>query len=189
MPNSSLSTLFKTTRKARGLSLADVARKAGYLNLNKGTRKFLQIERGEVAFPPVSLLEQFGKALELADEDIMLALSEDFTQLDKPVEPQAIIRAMPAVYLTLKLPKGVTQEEAKRLAKEHSVKSGRYVCVVLSCIRGFYAQPDGISFESYGLPNSMIGGFLDILKSWSRDENALASLKRLRKIKIEKGEG
>jgi len=129
----------------------------------------VMIERGEDPFPARHLLERFAPALGLTEEEVTSALCEEFCRLDEPVEPEAVVRVMPAVYLRLQLPDDVSPEEAVRLAEQHSLETGRRVFVRLSHIRGVYVQPDGHTFESYDVPWTSLGGIPGSPVSWLRE--------------------
>jgi len=175
--------LFRLARTALGLSLGETVKRAGYANVSKGANKLLRIERGVDPFPAKHLLERFGKALALTEEQSMTALCEEFCELDKPIKPEAIVRLMPAVYVPVALPDGASPDEAVRAAKQHSTITGRKVFVRLSRIRGVYVQPDGISFESYDIPWSSLGGAPGTLRPWLWERVT----KRLSGTSIERG--
>jgi transcriptional regulator with XRE-family HTH domain len=54
--------VFEAARRARGWSLADAARAAGYKNIDKGMRRLRRIESGD-PFPRQEVLERFAAAL------------------------------------------------------------------------------------------------------------------------------
>lgn len=163
--STAIGRLFHQARKAQGMSFGDVARRAGYRNVAKGANKLVTIERGENPFPRPELRERFAPALGVSADAVFGALCEDFERLDRDVPPEVIVRMIPGVLMSLKLPDGCTVREAIDLAKQYSAEYNVKVCVTFSNIRGLYIRPDGSSFESYGLPSSTFrgfpGGFLD----------------------------
>jgi transcriptional regulator with XRE-family HTH domain len=110
----SLASLVATRRRRSKLSLGDVARLAGYRNVNKGSNRLAAIERGDDAFPDARVLTRFAGALSIDSRDIDQALCEDFEGLDRPVSPSAVDRVMPGVYLPIDLPANCTQKRAMR---------------------------------------------------------------------------
>jgi len=167
--STAIGRLFHQAREEQGMSFGDVVRRAGCRRASKWANKLVMIERGEAPFPPTGLLERFAPALELTEEDITVALCEEFIRLDEPIKPEAVVRMMPAVYVPLRLPEGVSPDEAVRAARSHSKVTGFKVFVRLSRIRGVYVQPDGICFESYDVPWSSLGGLPGTPLPWLRE--------------------
>jgi len=184
---SEIGKLFRSARARLGMSLGEVVRRAGLVRISKWANKLVMIERGEDPFPARHLLERFAPVLGLTEEDVTAALCEEFRRQDEPIEPEAVVRLMPAVYLRLQLPEGVSPEEAVRLAERHSAETGRKVFVRLSNIRGVYIQPDGSSFEDYDIPWSSLGGAPGALRPWLRDRSSLNASKRLGDTVLERG--
>jgi hypothetical protein len=60
--------------------------------------------------------------------------------------------------VTLNIPDGTTTEEAIEIARERAASTNRKVWITLSRIRVLYFNPDGTSYEGYGVPTSSLGG-------------------------------
>jgi transcriptional regulator with XRE-family HTH domain len=148
-----LGGLLARRRRLLRLTLGDVARRAGYLNISKGANRLAGIERGEPAFPDARVLDRFARALGLTEKDVDQARCEDFERLDRPVPPSLIDRVMPGVYLPVELPANCTVDRAVELATAHAAATGRKVCVAVSRICGIYVEPDGTRSGRCALPS------------------------------------
>lgn len=153
--------LFQDARKKKGWKIVDVARQAIGKEC-KNIRVLQCIESGGDVFPAKVFRDRFAEVLGLCEEEILLAMSEDFTALDMPIPPVAVVKIMPCVYQELKLPENCSQEEAIEIAKRHSIEHGKSTCVRLSEIRTCYISPAGRSCEGYSVPQSTLAGVLGI---------------------------
>ncbi len=145
-----LSRFIKEEREKQGLNYAEVSKKMGYKNLNKGMRRIIDLEREGVVDPEV--LDRIIDALEL-DQDYIDSLiikdrekyEEEFEKwLSEPIEPYHTLRIMPSIYLSCNLPSNLTTEKeateyVARIAKEKQVKAW----VNLSRRENIYITEDG----------------------------------------------
>ena len=161
---SRLGEQLRTRRRELGWRPVDIARQGGYLNVNKGVRRYQRIEDGRDIFPDRRVLRRFTAAMGIDDAEAVQAMAEDFCELDRPVSPKVIVRMMPAIYIPLRLPDGCSREEAEAIATDYARTKNRRVCVTLSRIRGLYIKPDGTRFEAYGLPASTLGHTAEALR-------------------------
>ena len=129
-----LAFYIKQERVRQGLNYAEVFKKIGYKNLNKGMRRIIDLEREGVVHPEV--LEKIITALSL-DQDyidiLVLKNREDYEKefeswLSEPIEPYYTLRMMPCIYLSYDLPGNLsTEKEAAeyvaKITKEKQVKA------------------------------------------------------------------
>jgi transcriptional regulator with XRE-family HTH domain len=156
--------LIADARQAKGWSEKDLVMAAGYRKVDKGLRRLRRIEDGSDPLPDERRLAPFAKALGLDGEAVLLALCSDFDALDAPMQPQVVIRWMPAFYGRMALPEGCTEERAVELAKRFSAEQGLRCCVMLSRVRSIYVEPNGtetLSFQPPGCSISMSAGLRD----------------------------
>jgi len=153
---SQVANLFRRARNERGLRIVDVARQAGYTNINKGIRRLTNIETGSDMFPRQVIYGKFIGLLGLDEFDVFQAMADDFAELDRPVPPRLIVRIIPSFYTPHELPDGCTTEEAIVIGERVARERNKSVCVTLSQIRGLYIYPDGKRREAYGLPISSL---------------------------------
>jgi transcriptional regulator with XRE-family HTH domain len=151
-----IARLFREARSARGWSEVELVKAAGIKRIEKGLRRLRAIESGEDALPQGEVINKFAGPLCLTNEQIILALCEDFAALDQPIPSQVVIRWIPAVYGTMRLPENCTPEEAIKMATKFSREKGFRTCVRLSNIRTVYVEPDGSRMLSFAPPS---GGF------------------------------
>jgi hypothetical protein len=151
-----LGRLFSQARSKLGIGIVDVARRAGYRNLNKGMRRYTQIENGSDIFPVEIIRQRFCKVLGLDDADLLGAMAADFEELDRPVPPRLIVRLAFAFYVEEPLPEGCTREEAEAYAERVARERDRSVCVTLSEIRSLFISPNGKKSEAYCVPVSTL---------------------------------
>ncbi len=153
---SHLGNLFERARGGLGLRIVDVARQAGYANLNKGIRRYANIEDGDDVFPSKIVYQRFATVLGLDELAILAAMVDDFEELDRPVPPRLVIRVTPCFHQQRSLPPDCSRQEAEAIAVDVARKENRKVCLVLSRLRALYIEPDGKRFEAYGLPASSL---------------------------------
>ena len=144
--------LFQQARRKLGLRPVEVARRAGYKNINKGIRRITDIETGSDMFPKPAVYRRFIGLLGIDEWDVLQAMAEDFDELDQPVPPRLIVRLIPSFYIQHPLPEGCTTEEAIAIAERVAQERDLQVCVTLTGIRGLYIAPSGARHEGYGLP-------------------------------------
>jgi transcriptional regulator with XRE-family HTH domain len=112
-----LGRLIRQTRERRGSSRHPIVERAGYRNTNKGFRRLDELESGPGVFPDSRVLTRFAAVLGIADADILLDLSQDFQEWDRPIEPYWIGRWLPGLYFNERLAEGCSMEEACAVAR------------------------------------------------------------------------
>ena len=168
-----LGDLFRQTRKSLGLSPTGIAQLAGYKNIDKGIRRYLQIEEGHNLFPHQEVLERFRQALNIDVSDIVMAQSLDFEELEKPIQPYIVHRIFAGLHSRLDLPADCTVDLGLLTAKALAEKLKVRMCLVLSKIRCIYVDPDGSTEEAIGVPIMSIG---------SHNKQAMRLTKRVSRI-------
>ena len=76
---SCLGELLWKTRRSLGLTIVEVARRAGYRNVNKGIRRYTDIETGSDVFPKEVIRRRFTEVLGLDEADILAAMLRSWT--------------------------------------------------------------------------------------------------------------
>jgi len=156
---SHLGDLFAKSRKDLSLSPKQVAQLAGYKNIDKGIRRYRQIENGNNLFPHREVLERFRTVLELDVSDIVMAQALDFEELEKPIQPYIVHRIFAGLHSRLDLPVDCTIDLGLLTAKALAEKLKVRMCLVLSKIRCIYCDPGGSTEESIGIPIMSIGSY------------------------------
>ena len=156
---SGAAAIFRKARRESDLELKEIAKRAGYENLNKGMRRMQELEQKGNFFPHPEIRRRFARVLDVAEEDLEEAMLQDFRQMDEPVDPRIIVRYMSAVYSEAELPEDCTRAEAEEEAARIAQEKGYRCCLVLSKIRGRYYERDGSTHEHYWLP---VGGLLKV---------------------------
>ena len=156
---SHLGDLFATTRKNLHLSPKEVAALAGYKNIDKGVRRYRQIEDGDDLLPHREVLERFRQALKIDAADILMAQSLDFEELEEPIQPYIVHRIFAGLHSKLELPPNCTVDLGLMTAKAIAEKMKTRMCLVFSKIRCIYVDPDGSIEEAIGVPTMQIGSY------------------------------
>ncbi len=136
-----------------------MAELAGYKNIDKGIRRYLQIEDGDDLLPHREVLERFRTALKIDISDVVMAQSLDFEELEKPIQPYIVHRIFPGLHSRLDLPVDCTIDQGLITAKALAEKLKVRMCLVLSKIRCLYVDPDGSTEEAIGVPIMGIGSY------------------------------
>ena len=168
-----LGELFRQARKALALSATEIAQLAGYKNIDKGMRRYRQIENGNNLFPHQEVLERFRTALELDVSEIVMAQALDFQELDKPIQPYIVYRFVPGFHVTMELHPDCTMDQALMTAKKLARRLELRTCLVVSRLRSIFIDPDGSTEEALGLPIMSIG---------SHNKQAMRLTKRVSRI-------
>ncbi len=156
---SHLGQLFAKTRKDLRLSPKQVAELAGYKNIDKGIRRYRQIEEGNNLFPHREVLERFRAVLNIDAADILMAQSLDFQDLDKPIQPYIVYRFVPGFHVTMELHPDCTMEQAVMTATKLASRLEVRTCLVVSRLRCLFVDPDGSIDEAIGVPATQIGSY------------------------------
>jgi len=145
-----LSAYIKKERIKQGLNYAEVSKKMGYKNINKGMRRVIDLEREGVVNPEV--LDRIVDALELDQVYVDQLIQEDKEQekrefeewVNTPIDWHLIIRWMPAVYGERAIPGYLkTEDEAIDYAREVAREYKSMVWLVLSRKENIHIYPDG----------------------------------------------
>ena len=165
-----LSTYIKQERIKQELNYAELSRKMGYTNVNKGMRRIIDLEREGEAHCEV--LEKIIDTLELDRTYIDQLIQEDKEQqrrefeewVNTPIDWHLIIRWMPAVYGEREIPGNIkTEEEAIEYAKSVARKLKLMVWLVLSRKENLRIDADGsiksrneVTLDSSWLPATVV---------------------------------
>ena len=145
-----LSRFIKEERENQGLNYAEVSRKMGYTNLNKGMRRIIDLEREGLVHPEV--LEKIIDALELDKEYVDILIQKDWEQekrefeewVNTQIDWHLIIRWMPAMYGDREIPEYIkSEDEAIEYAREVAREYKSMVWLVLSRKENIHIYPDG----------------------------------------------
>ena len=156
---SNLGELFWQARTALGLHHREIAQLAGYKNIDKGVRRYRQIEDGDDLLPHREVLERFRTALKIDVSDVVMAQAQDFEELEKPIQPYIVHRIFPGLHSRLDLPVDCTIDQSLMTAKALAEKMKTRMCLVLSKIRCIYCDPDGSTEHALGIPIMSIGSY------------------------------
>lgn len=112
-----LGRYIKQKRVEKNINTADLAKRMGYKNTNKGVRRVIDLEREGVVHPDV--LNKIVKALELDKDHINALIKKDRQELEEefekwvsePIKPYYILRIIPTIYSSYDLPINFPTEE------------------------------------------------------------------------------
>jgi transcriptional regulator with XRE-family HTH domain len=130
-----LGAYFREQRLQQGLTLGDLAQRAGYSNVSKGCNKIGRFElEGTIT---EELLVRLAEALHIDFATVERLVDQDRQEWEKwasePVPMQLVARILPAVYSQVPLPADVTtQEQAEAFAREFAKQHGWRCCLVVS---------------------------------------------------------
>ncbi len=129
-----LSRFVKQERIKQGLGYAELSRKMGYKNFNKGMRRVIDFESDGEVHPDI--LNRIVNALELDQDHINALVLKDRQEYEEelekwvsqPIEPYYTLRMMPTIYLSYDMPGNYPTEEQSaeyvaKIAKEKHVKA------------------------------------------------------------------
>ena len=134
-----LAGYIKQQRERQRLNYAELSRKMGYSNINRGMRRVIDLEREGIFH--FEVLEKIIDALELDQEYIEQLIEEDEEQkrrefeewVNTPIKWHLIIRWMPAVYGEREIPGYIKNEgEAIEYAKSYAKENQKMLWLVLS---------------------------------------------------------
>ncbi len=129
----------KSERLRQKLRYGDLARLAGWKNVNRGARRIQTLERGE--FVDKNAYEKIANALQLdrakisdlARQDREAFLAEWENWVDQPVPVQIVMRAFAGCYIARTPPdRDWTREELEAYAAEVARENNCDVCLTLS---------------------------------------------------------
>ena len=142
-----LGEFFRSRRIEQGLSLGQLARLAGYRNVNKGVRRILRFEQDCVVRN--DLLVRMTEALKISDYDLYTALCDHFheqhlQEANELFQPYLVVRYLAAIYGRHELPAEIaTAVEAERYACDYARSHRWRVCLVLSRRRCVWISASG----------------------------------------------
>ena len=142
-----LSDHFRKKRQALRLSIAQLARQAGYRNINKGVRRVQEFEMGGDAHE--EFLGKLAVALDVDDATMSDLIEQDRQAherwLDEPVKPSLVVRAMAAFYSSLGIPPDLElqQDVYEQYASSKAKELGLRVCLVWNRRLSIYYDRDG----------------------------------------------
>ena len=141
---------FQATRLARGLSLGQLARLAGYRNVSKGCNRIRRFETSgslhrELLRKLAAILEINDAAIkELADRDQREFLDHWTRWVNEPIQPSVVIKMVPAVYSRTNLPGDVrTIEDAEAWSSSLAAANHQRCCLVWSRRISCWFNEDG----------------------------------------------
>ena len=158
-----LSRFIKEERIKQGLNYAEVSKKIGYKNINKGMRRVIDLEREGVVNPEV--LDRIVDALELdqvyvdqlIQEDKELQKREFEEWVNTPIKWHLIIRWMPAVYGEREIPGYIkTEQEAIDYAKSFAREKKLMLWLVLSRKVNYHIDAGGNIKSMYEVTKDFI---------------------------------
>jgi hypothetical protein len=156
-----LSRLLWKSRWKKRITLEEIARGLGY-SVSKGTRKYLAWERGE-QYPEKQQLQQLIKVMKLNRKQVERTVEYDRSDyekwLDEPIPMTLVVRIIPGVYASPKVPENLSPEEAEKWACQYARKEKRKACLVLSRRESVWINEQGeIYSRTAGRPFMMVGG-------------------------------
>jgi hypothetical protein len=170
MMATNLAHYIKQERVNRGLNYAELSRKMGYKNINRGMRRIIDLERENEAHPEV--LEKIIVALELGREyiDQLIHQDKDYQQrefekwVNTPIKWHLIIRWMPAVYSEREIPGYIkTEEEAIEYAVGVAKEYCSIVWLVLSKKENIHIDKNGNVKSKYEITQDFMNlPYMDI---------------------------
>ncbi len=148
--STNLSRYIKQERLKRGLNFAELSRKMGYTNINRGMRRVIDLEREGKVHPEV--LGKIIDALELDRNNIDQLIQQDkelqqneFEKwVNTSIKWHLIIKWMPAVYGERDIPRNIkTEDEAIEYAVGVAKEYKRMLWLVLSRRENIHVDSDG----------------------------------------------
>jgi len=112
-----LSRFIKEERVKQRLNYAELSRRMGYKNLNKGMRRVIDLEREGIVHSEV--LEKISDALNLDREHVNALINKDRQEqeeafekwVSEPIQPHYILRIIPTIYQSYDLPGNFPTED------------------------------------------------------------------------------
>jgi len=141
-------TYLAAARKAKHLTLGQLARRIGYQNLAKGSRRIQQLEREGRTVD--GLLERLVSALDLDPAHVWSLVEQDrqawVAWASEPVEPELRVRLIPAIWGRAKLPVGLSREGALQFARARAVETGRVHVLMCNRAEEVWCYGDGTTY-------------------------------------------
>jgi hypothetical protein len=136
-------------RRAKCLTLGQLAAAIGYVNVAKGARRLLALERdGE---PMAGLLDKIIPALDLDGRYVQELVAEDRRRFEdewerwvtEAVEPQLRCRLIPAIWGGERLPTGLSRDAAVAFARSRAMERHLVYVLVWSRREAIWCYEDG----------------------------------------------
>lgn len=133
-----LGNFLKSRREERGWSLGEAARRLGYSNVGKGSRRVHLLEQGDAAFPDIlaKLVLLYGldppHVEELIAQDRAEFVAAWEWWVDEPVPVQIVVRCILGVYGTQPVPPGLNEDELIEHCRGLARRLRKRVFLVLS---------------------------------------------------------
>jgi hypothetical protein len=151
---------FQESRLARGFSLGQVARLAGYKNISKGCNRIRHFELSgsidrELLRKLAAVLEINEATIkELAERDRLEFLDYWTRWINEPIQPFLVLKLMPAIYSRRNLPPNLrTIEDAEAWASSVAAANRQDCCLVWSRRISCWFNEDGsLSHRSEASP-------------------------------------
>jgi transcriptional regulator with XRE-family HTH domain len=162
MPNH-LAHHFQEARLARGFSLGQVARLAGYQNVSKGCNRIHHFERSgsidrELLRKLATVLEINEATIkELAERDQRAFLDDWNRWVNEPIQPFLVLKMIPAVYSRRTVPDDLrTIEDAEAWASSVAAANRQKCCLVWSRrISCWFTEDGSLSHRSEAVPGEL----------------------------------
>jgi hypothetical protein len=127
-----LSEYFRFVRERDHVPLSTLAKSLGYSNLSKGANKITRFEQTGDIDP--HLLLPLATALGISTDILRELKARDRKAwerwADEPVDPHLVIRLMPSICGRKDLPKGISREQAERVASVIARRSKMMVALI-----------------------------------------------------------
>ncbi len=140
---SEIGDIVKNKRIGLGLTATQVVKIAGYKNITKGLNRLSEIESGRKLFPKASVLTRFAALLGIETHEFISAAQREWSNLDRPFEPELIEVIKVPVVCSHRLPEGCTPDEAREIARTLAIKNGHIFSLSLSPVRSESFFPSG----------------------------------------------
>jgi len=136
-------------RRLAGLSRSQLASRIGYTNLNKGSRRIVELEQwGEATS---DLLLRIAAALKLDADDVTVLVDEDQRNVreawerwvSEPVAPSLRYRVIPAVWVMERLPDGLSRDAAIAHARTRAMERQLVYVLVWNRREEVWSYSDG----------------------------------------------
>lgn len=145
-----LAVFFRKRRLKLGLKLGDVARRMGYTSIPGAANRLIRFEeRGEIdhrVFAKLTLALQIDQETvsRLVEQDRREQLERWLAWANEPVAPRLVVRLIPGIYSSHRVPAGFTSpEEMERYASEFAERKHLRVCLMPSRRLAIWIDEEG----------------------------------------------
>lgn len=147
-----LGALIAEKRSQAGITRKKLAELCDYRKLEKGIRRIEEIENGRVI---EELTVKIMKILEISKEERENCKQKDYDfEMERrnnlpPFKPYIVRRLIPAVYQSISVPEGLSNEELIEYTLKKSAEEHFYMCLQLNYDLRYWIQPDGKCLEDH----------------------------------------